>query len=232
MKLGIMQPYFLPYIGYFQLISATDKFVIYDNIKYTKKGWINRNRMLQNGKDVTFSLPLQKDSDYLTISERKLSGDFKKEKLLNQIRGSYSKAQNFDSVYPLVESIVSFEDDNLFSYVSNSIQSCCRFLGVKTEILVSSSLDIDHDLKGQDKVLALCASMGASQYINPIGGVDLYSVDEFKTRGISLSFLNTHEVNYTQFKKEFVPWLSILDVMMFNSVDWISEQLGTGYHLK
>ena len=89
MRLAIMQPYFFPYIGYFQLIAAVDQFIVYDNIKYTKKGWINRNRMLQNGKDVMFSLPLKSDSDFLDVCERELAADFNRDKLLNQLKGAY-----------------------------------------------------------------------------------------------------------------------------------------------
>ena len=102
MKVGIMQPYFLPYVGYFQLIAAVDLFIVYDNIKYTKKGWINRNRMLLNGTDTTFSLPLRKDSDYLNVVDRELSLDFDRHKLLNQLRGAYIRAPYFNVVWPML----------------------------------------------------------------------------------------------------------------------------------
>ena len=95
MKLAIMQPYFLPYIGYFQLIAAVDQFIVYDNIKYTKKGWINRNRLLQNGTDTVFSIPLSKDSDALDIRERQIAADFRRDKLLKQIAEAYRKAPYF-----------------------------------------------------------------------------------------------------------------------------------------
>ena len=114
MKLGIMQPYFLPYVGYFQLIAAVDKFVIYDNIKYTKKGWINRNRMLQNGADKVFSISLLKASDSLDIKNRELSPEFNRQKLLNQFKGCYAKAPYFQEVWPLLEEIILFQDKNLF----------------------------------------------------------------------------------------------------------------------
>ena len=113
MKIGIMQPYFFPYIGYFQLIQSVDIFVVYDNIKYTKKGWINRNRMLLNGKDVMFTLPLKKDSDLLDVRERELATDFNCNKLLNQIKGVYGGAPYFEQTFPLVKSIVRYEDKNL-----------------------------------------------------------------------------------------------------------------------
>src|SRR2546425_10536248 len=105
-SLAVMQPYFFPYVGYFQLMNAADLFVVYDNIKYTKKGWINRNRILQNGKDVVFSIPLRKDSDSLHIRNREISADFKKAKLLNQIREAYRRSPHFERTFSLVERIV------------------------------------------------------------------------------------------------------------------------------
>jgi hypothetical protein len=217
MKVGIMQPYFLPYIGYFQLIASVDKFVIYDHIKYTKKGWINRNRMLQNGTDKIFSIPLAKASDRLDIVEREISSEFCRHKLLSQFRGCYLKAPYFEDVWPLIESIVSFQDENLFRYIQNSIVLICDYLDIDTEIIVSSSVAADHDLLSQDRVLSICEAMNANTYVNPIGGLDLYSTDEFASKGYELKFINTNTIEYAQFGDDFVPWLSILDILMFNS---------------
>jgi hypothetical protein len=217
MKVGIMQPYFLPYIGYFQLIASVDKFVIYDHIKYTKKGWINRNRMLQNGTDKIFSIPLAKASDRLDIVEREISSEFCRHKLLSQFRGCYLKAPYFEDVWPLIESIVSFQDENLFRYIQNSIVLICDYLDIDTEIIVSSSVAADHDLLSQDRVLSICEAMNANTYVNPIGGLDLYSMDEFASKGYELKFINTNTIEYAQFGDAFVPWLSILDILMFNS---------------
>ncbi|MDU1889301.1 MAG: WbqC family protein [Dysgonomonas sp.] len=226
MKVGIMQPYFLPYIGYFQLLNAVDKYVIYDNIQYTKKGWINRNRILQNGKDAMISIPIEKDSDYLDIKDRFVSKGFDRKKLINQIRESYRKASHFDEVMPLVESIINYEEDNLFLYIYNSVIKVCEYIGINTEIIISSTLDIDHTLKGQDKVLAICEKLGATDYYNAIGGQELYNTRDFKGENIDLHFVSTNPIEYKQFKNEFVPWLSIVDVMMFNSLPEIHIILG------
>ena len=231
MKVGIMQPYFLPYIGYFQLIASVDKFVIYDNIKYTKKGWINRNRMLQNGTDKIFSVALAKASDRLDIVERELSTDFNRQKLLSQFRGCYLKAPYFEDVWPLMESIVSFQDDNLFRYIQNSIVLICDYLDIDTEIIVSSSVAADHDLLSQDRVLSICEALNANTYVNPIGGVELYSTDEFASKGCELKFINTNTIEYMQFGDSFVPWLSILDLLMFNSEDQIKKFTQNQYEL-
>ena len=226
MKLGIMQPYFLPYIGYFQLIAAVDAFVIYDNIKYTKKGWINRNRLLVNGVDSIFTLPLKSDSDSLDILYRELAVSFDRVKLINQFKNAYSNAPNFTQVFPLLERIVWHEDSNLFRYIHHSILLVCEYLNIKTKIFVSSNVPIDHNLKGQNKVLALCKALGAHTYINAIGGMELYSHDDFQAQGIDLDFIKPQLVEYKQFESAFVPWLSIVDVLMFNAPSRIfSEQL-------
>ena len=226
-----MQPYFFPYIGYFQLIAAVDQFIVYDNIKYTKKGWINRNRLLQNGKDEMFSLPLKSASDYLNVCERELAADFNRDKLLNQIKSAYQRAPYFAQTYPLIEQIVKYEDANLFGYLHHSIVKTCAHLGIKTEIKISSSIAIDHSLKNQDKVLALCVAVGAHTYVNAIGGMELYAKDTFQQTGIELKFIRSKPFEYTQFDNEFVPWLSIIDVMMFNSIAAIQNCISTNYEL-
>ena len=226
-----MQPYFLPYIGYFQLIAAVDRFIVYDNIKYTKKGWINRNRMLINGMDSMFSLPLKKDSDFLDVVERELARDFDRTKLLNQFKGAYGRAPQFELTYPLLERIVRHDDGNLFRYNYHSIKRICEHLGIETEFEISSEVAIDHELKGKDKVLALCKAAGADTYINTIGGVELYSNDDFLSQGINLQFIRSQPFHYVQFDAPFVPWLSIIDVLMFNPLDAVCECIETNYEL-
>lgn len=231
MKLAIMQPYFFPYIGYFQLIAAVDTFIVYDNIKYTKKGWINRNRMLQNGKDVMFSLSLKSDSDSLEVCERELAADFNRDKLLNQFKGAYRRAPYFEQTFPLLEQIVRYEDANLFRFLHHSIAKTCEHLGITTEIKISSDIAISHELKNQDKVLALCATVGARTYVNAIGGMELYSKEAFREKDVELKFIQSLPFEYAQFSDAFVPWLSIIDVMMFNPLDAIQTCITTNYEL-
>ena len=226
-----MQPYFFPYIGYFQLIAAVDLFILYDNVKYTKKGWINRNRMLQNAKDVMFSLPLKSDSDFLDVCQRELAPDFNREKLLNQFKGAYRRALYFEQTFPLVEQIVRYEDANLFRFLHHAIVKTCEHLGITTEIKASSNIAIDHDLKNQDKVLALCGAVDAKTYVNAIGGMELYSKETFREKGFDLKFIQTKPFEYPQLGDTFVPWLSIVDVMMFNPLDTIQTCISTNYEL-
>ncbi len=231
MKLAIMQPYFFPYIGYFQLIAAVDMFIVYDTIKYTKKGWINRNRMLQNGKDAMFSLPLKNDSDSLDVCERELATDFNRDKLLNQIKGAYRQAPYFTQTLPLIERVLRHEEANLFRFLHHSITMTCEHLKIATEIRVSSGIAADHGLRNQDRVLALCEAVGASTYVNAIGGMELYSKEAFLEKGIDLKFIKSKPFEYVQLGSEFVPWLSIIDVMMFNPLDTIRTSILTNYEL-
>ena len=227
MKLGIMQPYFFPYIGYFQLISSVDKFVIYDNIKYTKKGWINRNRIIANGKDQLFTIPLRNGSDYLDINQRKLSYDYQSatKKILRKIEASYKKAPYYDKAYPVIADCLLYKDKNLFNFIYYSIKKIKKYLDIKTEILISSQIEIKKRLKGELRVLSICKQLKADQYINAIGGMELYDKKRFLKDKIKLNFIKSKPIKYKQFDNVFIPWLSIIDIMMFNSQKEINKML-------
>ncbi len=226
MKIGIMQPYFFPYIGYWQLISAVDIFVVYDNIEYTKKGWINRNNYLVHGCNKLFTVPLEKASDFLNIDQREISKSFDRNKMVRQFTSSYYKAPFYEKAITLVEQILNYEDRNLFSFLFNSIVDIMDVLNLNTKLIISSSLSIDHNLKSTEKVIAICKELNATTYINSIGGIGLYSKNEFSKEGIQLSFLKSGNIKYTQFSNDcFVPSLSILDILMFNCPDIINEML-------
>jgi hypothetical protein len=218
MKLAIMQPYFLPYIGYFQLIKAVDTFVVYDNIEYTKKGWINRNRILLNGKEEYFSIPLKKDSDYLDIDQRIIAEIYDKDsqKILNKIRQAYKKAPCFKEVYPIIEGCFLINNKNLFSFIYSSILKLVLYFDIKTQILISSQLGMNNRLSGENRVISICKHLNASHYINAIGGLSLYNKESFLNNNINLQFINSELITYVQFGNTFTPWLSIIDVMMFN----------------
>jgi len=213
MKIAIMQPYFLPYIGYWQLINAVDEFVIYDNIKYTKKGWINRNRYV-GGR--TFTIPIKKGSDSLTVVEREISEVYDRKKLSRQIQSAYRDAVYLKQCFPLVNSCIMDHRNNLFEYIHRSVINICDYLNVNTKITVSSNINIDHSLKSQEKVLAICKAMNATQYINPIGGTELYDKAVFQKEGISLNFLKTKSENT----------LSIVDILMRNPTENMEKILG------
>jgi hypothetical protein len=232
-KLAIMQPYFFPYIGYFQLINAVDEFVVYDNIEYTKKGWINRNRILVDGKDSYLTLPLKKDSDYLDVKDRYLaeSWRFEKNKMLNRVSAAYRKAPYFSMVFPLIEECILFEERNLFKFILHSLHQVVEYLKIEATLVTSSSIMIDHELRAEKKVIAICKARIADEYLNPIGGVGLYTKEDFRKQGIALNFLRTDDFTYKQYNNVFVPFLSIIDVMMFNSKIEITDYLDSFYSL-
>lgn len=226
-KVAIMQPYFLPYMGYFHLLNSVDEFVIYDNIQYTKKGWINRNRILVNGKDKLISLPLKKDSDYLNVIDRKLSDNWnvEKVKLLNLIKSSYKKSPQYSIIFPIIEKCIQLSDNNLFNFILNSLTQLNSFLEIDTKVTISSTINIDHTLKSKDKVIAICKNLNATTYINAIGGQELYNVKDFKNHELDLKFIKSSLLNYKQYKNEFIPWLSILDILFFNEKQDIIKHL-------
>jgi hypothetical protein len=234
MKIAIMQPYFMPYIGYFQLINSVDKFILYDDIQYTKKGWINRNRILLNGSDNYISLPLKKDSDFLNIKDRYLAKTWPKEriKILNKIKASYKKSPYFQDTFPIIESIILVNNYNLFDFLHNSIVTIAKHININTNIIISSTLTIEPLLKAENKVIAICQELDATNYINPIGGTELYDKDNFANKNIKLNFLQSSLLPYKQFAHDFIPGLSIIDILMFNSKENITRALNTGFKLK
>ena len=223
MKLAIMQPYLFPYISYFQLINAVDKFVIYDDVNYIKQGWINRNYILAKGKKHLMSLELKGASSFKPINQIEVGGNRKR--LTKTIFQAYTKAPFFKEVFPVIEKSINIDDNNLASYITNSLQNITDFLDIQTKLVLSSRIEKNNDLKGQARVLDICKSLKAKQYINAIGGRDLYSKSEFNKYAITLLFIKTKDIAYKQFNNEFIPGLSIIDVLMFNSLDEIKKML-------
>jgi hypothetical protein len=224
MKLGLMQPYLFPYIGYFQLIKAVDLFVIYDDVQYIKNGWINRNRILLNGEPKYITLAVRRDESHVCqINQRYLSHDFKDQQagIMRQIEAAYRSAPNFIGTMELIRMCLQCEDTNLAHFVSQTISLCCEHLEIRTPLRTASSIEGNTSLRGQDKVIWVNKTLGADQYVNAIGGKEIYSKQEFALNGIRLAFLRSHDIEYTQFDRPFVPWLSIIDVLMFNSRDCI-----------
>jgi len=228
MKLAVMQPYFFPYLGYFQLINSVDKFVIYDNVEYTKKGWFNRNKLLFNNKVEYFTINLKKDSDCLDVKERIISSIyFNKEmpKILRKIEQNYKKAPYFKSVFPFLQKIFEFKDENLFNYILNSIIGVLEYIDVNTEIIVASKIPVDYQLKNKLRIFEIYRCFQADNYINPIGGGKIYLKNDFKKYGVNLNFLKSNIPSYKQFGSEFISYLSIIDVIMFNSPEQINKML-------
>lgn len=222
-----MQPYFFPYIGYWQLINAVDKYVIYDDVNYIKGGWINRNRILINDKTSIINLRMNGASPNKLIKEVQVSSDNQwKKKLLKTIEQSYKKAPYFEKNFQIIEEIINYDEVNLSPYLENSINKIAEYLDIKTEIILSSNIIKDNSLKGQDKIIEICKNLEVTEYYNAIGGVELYSTRDFEANEIKLKFVETKSIKYKQFNNEFVSNLSIIDVMMFNSKEEIRKILG------
>jgi hypothetical protein len=206
-----MQPYLFPYLGYFQLIAAVDKFILLDDVHYINKGWINRNRLLIHNTIVAFTIPLKKASQNRLIKDIEISFESKwQDKLLKTIESGYKKTPYFREVFPLVY---------------NSLLRVLEYLGINTEIKASSVSYATNHLRAQEKILNICLQENAQVYINPIGGSSLYEKALFEQHGIHLLFLDPVLPAYQQFSAVPVSGLSILDVLMHNSADQINQML-------
>lgn len=223
MKLGIMQPYFMPYIGYFQLMKAVDKYVIYDDVNYIKGGWINRNNLLIGGEKRMFTITLKGASPNKLIHEIEIGDNF--QKLLKTLQTNYSKAPFFRQTMDLIEKVVLFPDRQLANFIAHSFSEIAEYLGINTEFIISSQLPKDNSLKGKDKVIHICQLLHANSYFNAIGGQELYDKKEFSENGIELRFLQPILSSYPQSSVEFVPGLSMIDVLMNNSKEDVNSML-------
>ncbi|MCG8701965.1 MAG: WbqC family protein [Bacteroidales bacterium] len=226
-----MQPYIFPYIGYFQLLIASDIFVLYNDVNWINRGWINRNRILINNQPHTITIPCKKTSQNKLINEIEINIDDKvAKKLLHTIDSAYKKAPHFNQTFKLIESV--FEkvgsNDTIDSLAETSLKLVLQYLNIHKKIVRSS--ECYPETKGfskADRLIAICKTEHCSNYVNAAGGVDLYSKDYFKKQGINLAFLATKPHSYKQFTNEFIANLSIIDILMFNDI----EQTKTLLHM-
>ena len=226
MILAVMQPYFLPYIGYFQLLHAVDKFVLYDDVNFINKGWINRNNLLNGSAAQLFTIPLKGASQNRLIRDIEITDDTAwKKKLLKTIEQAYRKAPYFDGVFTLLDELINTPERNIGGLATSSLKSVAAYLGINTPIVDSSAIYDNNQLKAQERILDICRKEHADHYINPIGGMEIYSRELFETSGVKLNFIKSKSITYPQFKNEFVPNLSIVDVLMFNSPAEVNNML-------
>lgn len=219
MKLAIMQPYFMPYIGYFQLVKAVDKFIFYDDVTFIKQGWINRNQILINNQAKMFSIPLTNASSHTLIKDVLISDNRYekwKKSFLSSIMFSYKKAKNYESVRELIERVLLDTPESISDLAIKSVIETSSYLGLQTEFEICSQHYDNTNLSGQDRVLDICKQENANIYINPINGRELYDDESFAENNIELYFLKANKSVYKQFSSDFVPFLSIIDILMFN----------------
>lgn len=231
-KLAVMQPYFFSYIGYFQLIKAVDTFVFYDDVDFIKNGWINRNRVLINGDPKYFTIPCKNVSSHEKIKNIEHGLDQRKrKKLLKKIKFTYSRAPYFDDVYPIINEVLDTKTAYINEFAINSVKFSSAYLDLECSFLKSSENYNNTDLDAADRLIDICREESVSNYINAIGGMELYDKSYFKDNGVTLSFLKPQEITYKQFGENFVPWLSIIDIMMFSSPEKIKNELLNSYKL-
>ena len=212
-----MQSYFFPYLGYFQLIHSVDKFIILDDVNYPKGGWVNRNRVIANGKPTWITLPIAEPSPNVLIKNlkrRETPNVIKKQlRLLNQ---NYRKQSGFREAFPLIETLISEESSNLSEYLTRTIKHTCNYLEIKTDLIESPIINHNNDLTGIDRIIAICQELKAKQYINLPGGRSLYQHQKFQEHGINLKFIRPNLPHYNQPSDVFLPSLSILDTILCN----------------
>lgn len=226
-----MQPYFFPYIGYFQLMHAVDVFVFYDEAQYMKGGWVNRNRILREGAPAWWTFPIVRDDFRLPIAERFYSGDAAEgQRLLDKLENAYRRAPGFAATRTLLARHLHAGERRVAAFNRAHLEEIARLLGLHCRFFASSEIEHDRSLKGQARVLELCHRLGARRYINAIGGRELYDAEAFARAGIELALVQSTPALYTQFGQPHVPFLSIVDVLMFNAPEQ-AQALTTHYRL-
>lgn len=228
MSFAVMQPYLFPYLGYYQLVNAVDSFVFYDDVTYIKNGYINRNNILVSGKAQRFTVPVLGASSNKLIKD--LNFDANVKKTLKTISQSYVKAPYFHDIYPMVEKILKNAERHVHTLCANSIMSVFSYLDINKQFKFSSDLEYDRALPAADKLIAMAALLNSKDYINSPGGKALYKKEYFSDKGVNLSFIEIQSVTYEQGKADFVPYLSMIDVLMWNSKEQVKELL-TQYEL-
>lgn len=224
-----MQPYFYPYLGYFALIKHTDRWIVFDNVQYIEKGWINRNRIIHPSRpeDMYITIPVEKHERSAKICDIKIKDNYQ-EKILGQIAASYRKrAKHFETVYEMVETALGKRFKGIAELDEFVIGQICNYLSIPFEYSVFSrmGLNIEEAKEPDDWALNISRKMGADIYINPPGGYSFFNAEKYKEYGIDLQFLRINLQPYEQKKGKFIEGLSILDVMMFNSPDEINNML-------
>lgn len=228
--LAIMQPYLFPYLGYFQLIAAADRFVVYDDVTYIKNGWINRNRILDPRKDrtiATFTVPLRGAGSHVAIRDVAINEatDWRR-RLLLTISQTYKRAPQFERVFSLVSGVITRPETHIRALAVESLRAVCAYLDLSREWVESSSVYGNRELAGPTRVLDICRREGATRYVNAIGGRKLYHQPDFADAGLELRFVEPALFTYPQLENAFVPGLSIIDVLMFNERDRVRRSLG------
>ena len=230
MSVAIMQPYFFPYLGFFQLVQAVDDFVFYDDVMFIKKGWINRNQILMQNNPFLFTIPLIKQSQNKTIRETSVAYgiDFPA-KFLTQISAAYKKAPYFSAVLQLIEEVLQDQPESMAELAIRSVEKTWTYLGLEKRFHYSSNMGLSNPEWGRaDRLIAITQSLGSKHYINAKNGDTLYDKSYFQSQSCQLNFLQPSLPPYQQGLKnglDFIPGLSIIDVLMWNDKSEVQKML-------
>ncbi|MCP1605354.1 WbqC family protein [Pseudomonas citronellolis] len=225
MILAVMQPYFFPYLGYYQLAGSVDHFVFLDDVAFIRRGFIHRNNILLDGQPFRFTLPVAGASQNMRIDQHHFVGEH--DKFLQVLRHAYRQAPFFDEVFALVESICRMPEQSVASVCAASIQAVFAYLG--RPFSVSFASQKPSALRGQERILELCRLFGADTYHNASGGRSLYSAAAFREQHVQLRFVHGCFPAYQQQKVEnFMPGLSMIDVLMHNPPQAVERMLSMG----
>ena len=221
-----MQPYFFPYLGYFSLMAAVDVFLVYDNVQYSRPGWINRNRLLREGAPDWWTATVEDAPHQLDINQRRYQNWAQQRgRLFDRLRDRYRGAANSATGMALVDAALPTDEDNVARCNAALLTTLVKALGLKCDIRMASSIAQDRALSGEARVLALCKAVGGSSYVNSPGGMGLYSPSTFVEHGLELRFVEASPAAYPQFGAPFVPGLSIVDALMFLPMDAVVERI-------
>lgn len=213
MKVAIMQPYLFPYLGYYQLAACVDQFVFCDDVNFIKRGYINRNSILGNGEAVRITLPVVAASQNRKIMEHRFEAD--SDKFINRVAEAYRKAPHFPDVFPRIRQVLSAANRDVTSICRASVATVMDYLDLPFRHRLSSGMDYDREAGRSGKLIEICKKLGAGTYVNSIGGTALYTQEQFAPHGIELRFLKMREVEYPQRAGHFVPYLSMIDTLMW-----------------
>jgi hypothetical protein len=217
---GIHQPNFLPWPGYFYKIANVDEFVFLDNVDIEiggSKAITHRTKINSQNGASWLSNPIQKSQSKIISELTYVHSDWK-EKNLKTIFLNYKKAPYFNEVFPLVEKIFTFESNNLSDFNINSISVICNYLGIKTNFSKASELNlIDTDRNG--RIIEICKSRNCEVYFSGKGAVNYHDESLFEAHGVTIKYTDFSPKTYIQIHGEFVPGLSIID-LLFNENDF------------
>ncbi len=222
-RVAVMQPYFFPYLGTFQLAQAVDAFVFFDDVAFIKKGYIHRNALLGPSGPQPFTIPVRDASQNRAIGEHAYAGEWKP--FLATLRQLYGRAPMFDAVYPLVESVALDPEENVARKNALGFMRVFEYLGIQREWRFASRHALPDELRAQQRILALCEREGATTYVNAAGGRALYEPQAFSGAGVELRFLASEARAYDQGREPFVPNLSMIDLLMHCEPSAVRERL-------